>query len=253
MATIQPSQEGTIDFPYNGETFQTFYKVFGDLKETTRTPLVVLHGGPGLSHDYLLPISDLATTANTPVILYDQIGNARSTHLKEKPATFWTVDLFIDELVNLLKHFGIYDSFDLLGHSWGGILGSEFEVRRQPAGLKHLVLSDSLAASSLWGKSNMELMQSMPKEVQEGLGVGMKDPAKFWAALQEFHKVYGCTVQPTPKEYLDSMNWVFGPGGDPTVAGAPYVQLHMRSMSLSADLTYFVESSKIGPSLIASI
>ncbi|KAK7688222.1 hypothetical protein QCA50_008592 [Cerrena zonata] len=224
MATIQPTQEGTIDFPYNGETYQTFYKVFGDLKNTTRTPLVVLHGGPGLSHDYLLPISDLATTANIPVILYDQVGNARSTHLKEKPPTFWTLDLFIDELINLLKHFGIYDSFDLLGHSWGGILGSEFEVRRQPAGLKHLILSDSLAASALWGKSNMELMQSMPKEVQEGLGVGMKDPAKFWAALQEFHKVYGCTVKPTPQEYLDSMNWVFGPTGDPTVAGAPILK-----------------------------
>ena len=220
MATIQPSQEGTIDFPYNGETFQTFYKVFGDLKETTRTPLVVLHGGPGLSHDYLLPISDLATTANTPVILYDQIGNARSTHLKEKPATFWTVDLFIDELENLLFHFKISDDFHLLGHSWGGILGVEFEVRRQPKGLNKFISADSLAAHNLWLKSVVELAQTLPEEVRAGLALGMKDREKYWEALLVLHSHFGCIVKPMPKQYHDTMAWVFGEHGDPTVANA---------------------------------
>jgi len=219
-----PFTDGKIDFKYQGETFQTYYKVFGDIKNSTRLPLIVLHGGPGLVHNYLVPFADLTTKYDTPVILYDQLGNGLSTHLKEKPPTFWTVDLFIDELVNVINHFSIQDGFDLAGHSWGGILASEFEVRRQPKGLKHLILSDSLAASSLWNQSNMELMKAFPASVQEGLGAGMKDPAKFWAALQAFHAVHGCTVKPFPEEFVYTMQQVFGPDGDPTVASAPILK-----------------------------
>lgn len=215
--------DGKIDFKYEGETFQTYYKLFGDLNNRTRTPLIFLHGGPGLVHNYLVPFAELTEKYDVPVIIYDQLGNGLSTHLKEKPPTFWTVDLFIDELDNLLEHFSILNEFDLGGHSWGGILASEFEVRRQPKGLKHLILSDSLASSALWNQSNMQLMQTFPKEVQEGLGGGMKTPEKFWAALQQFHAVYGCTIKPFPQEYLYTMEQVFGPNGDPTVAAAPYV------------------------------
>ncbi|KAK7676301.1 hypothetical protein QCA50_020755 [Cerrena zonata] len=136
MATINPTEEGTIDFTYQGETYQTWYKVYGDIKNSSRTPLVVLHGGPGMSHDYLIPMSDLTPLANIPTIFYDQVGNARSTHIKDKPKTFWSAEIFVEELENLLKHFGISESFDLYGHSWGGILATEFEVRKQPAGLR---------------------------------------------------------------------------------------------------------------------
>lgn len=220
-ASTTPFTEGTIPFTYRGETYQTYYRIFGDLTNHTRTPLVALHGGPGLIHDYLLPLSDLTTNTSIPVVLYDQLGNGRSTHLKDNPPTFWTIDIFIDELANLLNHLGIQDSFDLLGHSWGGILASEFEVRKQPAGLQHLILSDSLASSSLWNESNMQLMQKFPKEVQEGLAGGMSNPKRFHAALLEFHAVHGCTVQPLPKEYTYTLDQVFGENGDPTVASAP--------------------------------
>ena len=223
MASTQGYVDGTIDFVYNGETFNTYFKRFGDLENRKNTPLIVLHGGPGLVHNYLLPISDLATKHDIPVIFYDQLGNGKSTHLKEKPPTFWTIDLFIDELVNLIKHFKLQDGFHLLGHSWGGILGSEFEVRRQPAGLKKLILSDSLAASSLWNQSNGQLLSTFPDDVKKGMMGGMKDPAAFYAALKVFHSVHGCTVKPPPEEFTYTFDQVFGPNGDPTVAGAPYV------------------------------
>ena len=89
-------REGTINFTYDGETYQTYYKLFGDLIGRTRDPIVVLHGGPGLVHDYLFPFANLATQHNFPVILYDQIGNGRSSHIKGKDPAFWTIDLFID-------------------------------------------------------------------------------------------------------------------------------------------------------------
>ncbi|KAI0944270.1 hypothetical protein AcW1_002021 [Taiwanofungus camphoratus] len=165
--TAAPVTEGIIPFVYQDETFQTYYKLFGDLANRTHSPLIVLHGGPGLTHDCMLPLSDLAS-ASIPVILYDQLGNGLSTHLKEKPPTFWTIDLLIDEL-------------------WGGVLGAEFEVRKQPAGLRHLILSDSLASSSLWEQSNVQLLHTFSKEVQEGMTAGMKDPKKFLVAIKQFH------------------------------------------------------------------
>ncbi|KAL7283426.1 hypothetical protein ACG7TL_002856 [Trametes sanguinea] len=213
--------EGTIPFAYKGEIYQTYFKVFGDLATRVRPPLVILHGGPGLSHDYLLPVSNLSNKASIPVIFYDQIGNARSTHLRDKPPSFFTIDLFIDELQNLLTHFAIQDSFDLLGHSWGGILASEFEVERHPEGLRHIIISDSLASMSLWQESNMQLLQAFPKSVQEGMAAGMKDPAAYQAALRQFHAVHGCRVQPTPPEFVYSLEQVFGANGDPTVASSP--------------------------------
>ena len=214
MATIDPSTIGTVDFAYQGETYQTWYKVYGDLKNTSRPPIIILHGGPGMSHDYLLPMSDLCSIANIPTIFYDQVGNARSTHITGKPKSFWTVELFVEELDNLINHLGISQSYDLYGHSWGGILATEFEVRKKPAGLRRLVLSNTLAAFSLWKQSMRNLMQIFPADVQEALTKGMTDPDRFGPALQKFQSVYHCRIDPRPKEYADSVNWVFGPHGN---------------------------------------
>lgn len=70
--------EGIISFFHSVETFHTYYKVFGKLEGRVRDPLVVLHGGPGLVHDYLFPFIDLADEYEIPVILYDQLGNGIS-------------------------------------------------------------------------------------------------------------------------------------------------------------------------------
>lgn len=216
-----PTAEGTVPFTYDGETFETYYKVFGDLSDRTRTPLIGLHGGPGLVHNYLVPLADLTAASGTPVVLYDQLGNGRSMHVRDKPPTFWTVELFVAELQNLLTHLGAQDAFDLLGHSWGGVLGAEFAVRTQPAGLKHLVLSNSLASFELWIQSVGGLLQSFPPEVQAGIGGAMSDTKKYREAILALHAVHGCTVKPPPEEYFYSLDASIGEGGDPTVAHAP--------------------------------
>jgi len=217
--------DGTIDFSYHGETFQTYYKLYGSVVENKKDPLIVLHGGPGLVHDYLDVHSELTAKYDIPVILYDQLGNGKSTHLKEKEAEFWTVDLFIEELENLVAHFGIQDRYSILGHSWGGILASEFEVRKRPSGLRRLIIANSLAASSLWNKSNLQLLQALPEDVQQGVAGGMKDPEKFGPALQKFHARHGCIIKPVPEKLTYTMAQVFGPDGNPTVAAAPQVVL----------------------------
>lgn len=69
------------------------YRVTGDLGSGL-TPLIVAHGGPGCTHDYVESFAALAG-AGRAVIHYDQIGNGRSTRLPEEGAGFWTVDLFM--------------------------------------------------------------------------------------------------------------------------------------------------------------
>ncbi|KAK0212044.1 proline iminopeptidase [Armillaria fumosa] len=216
--------EGFIPFNYQDEEYQTWYKVVGNLDNRTRTPLVVAHGGPGLSYDYLLPLSDLATKFSIPVVFYDQIGNSRSTHLPSKSPSFWTIDLFIDELVNLLQHFCIQDSFNFLGHSWGGILGLEFEVRRQPEGLRYLVLTNSLADMGMWNASTGELSKAFPEDVQKGLAVGVADMEAYGKALKAFHKKHGCLVDPWPEALVYSMNQSISPSADISVAVGMYLR-----------------------------
>jgi len=101
-----PSTEGEAPFDYTAahKPLQTYYRIFGDLKSSL-TPLVIIHGGPGLSHDLLLSHSDLTSTYSIPIILYDQIGSGRSTHLPETASisNFWTEKIFIAQLEQLLE------------------------------------------------------------------------------------------------------------------------------------------------------
>jgi len=88
---------GSVAFVHNDEQFHTFYKIIGDLQSGVR-PLIVLHGGPGIFHHYMLPHALLASYHHVPVIFYDQIGVGESSHPKGKPASFWSMDLFKDQL-----------------------------------------------------------------------------------------------------------------------------------------------------------
>jgi proline-specific peptidase len=164
--------EGEADFhvPSANKPTKTFYKVYGDLKSSDRTPLVCLHGGPGFPHDYLLDCAQLASKFDIPVIFYDQLGCGRSTHLPEKmgDTSFWTEQLLLDELDNLTKHLGIDGAYDVLGHSWGGMLGAR-HATRQPKGLRRLIISDSPSNMITWVKVANELRTRLPQDVQDAL------------------------------------------------------------------------------------
>ena len=73
----------SVSIPTAGKDCFTWYKVVGNLKPGV-TPLIAVHGGPGLSHDYLLCLSDIHSRFGIPVIFYDQVGTGISTHLPEK-------------------------------------------------------------------------------------------------------------------------------------------------------------------------
>ena len=149
--------EGHI--PYAGG--ETWYRIVGDGEEPGKLPLLCLHGGPGAPHDYLEPLEQLATTGRR-VVFYDQIGCGRSW--VEKPADFWTVELFVAEVQAVRDALGL-DRTHLFGSSWGGMLAMEYALT-QPAGLASLVLSSSPASIPLWEEETGRLRRELPDEAQ---------------------------------------------------------------------------------------
>jgi L-proline amide hydrolase len=211
--TREATTEGTI--PFQGH--QTWYRVTGNL-DMGGVPLVMLHGGPGCTHDYLLRQADLVDTGRA-VVHYDQLGNGRSTHLPDAPADFWTPELFLAELDNLLAELGIADRYALLGQSWGGMLAAEHAVR-QPAGLRALVIADSPASMDLWSAAAGELRAELPPEVdavlREHEEAGTTDSAAYQEAMQVFYGKHVCRTVPMPDEVAATFAAM---EGDPTVYG----------------------------------
>jgi L-proline amide hydrolase len=187
--------------PFNG--MQTWYRITGDLS-SAQTPLVVAHGGPGCTHDYVLSIAKIAEFGR-PVIHYDQVGNGKSTRLTDKGPEFFTVDLFLDELNNLVEHLGIADNYFLLGQSWGGMLGAEHGIR-QPQGLKGLIISNSPASMELWASEAKVLRSKLPADVRDTLdrheANGTMDDPEYVAAADKFYAEHVCRVVPNPPEVV---------------------------------------------------
>jgi proline-specific peptidase len=167
MASVTEG-EAPFTVPGLSTPVKTWYKIYGSLgSSASGRPLVLLHGGPGVPHNYLLSMADLATQHGIPVVFYDQLGNGNSTHLPEKRGdeAFWTTQLFLDELANLLEHLGIADDYDVLGQSWGGMLGAMHAITR-PKGLKRLIISNSPASMKMWVEAANKLRAELPQDVQ---------------------------------------------------------------------------------------
>ncbi len=153
--------EGTMPF----RDGHTWYRVTEpDTPVTGALPLVVLHGGPGMAHDYLRNLAALADETGRTVVHHDQFGCGRSSHRPDAPVDSWTPQLFVDEYTALVEHLGLGEHH-VLGQSWGGMLGSEIAVR-QPEHLRSLAICNSPASMQLWVDGAAELRAQLPQDVQ---------------------------------------------------------------------------------------
>ena len=205
-------KEGHAEF----DGHQTWYRVEGELRPDGPAPLVTLHGGPGATHDYLLSLTDLARDGRA-VVFYDQIGNGSSTHLPDRGSDFWTVELFVRELANLLGHLGIADRYHVLGQSWGGFLAQEHALTK-PDGLRSLVLSNTAASFPAFVREANKLRAELPPEVEATLrrheDAGTTDDPEYMQACMVFYKRHVCRLDDWP----DEINRAFGAiEEDPTV------------------------------------
>lgn len=144
-----------------------FYRAIGKGK-----PVLMLHGGPGLSQTYLLPeMSKLAE--NHLLIFYDQRGCGRSTG--EINADSMTIEQFIGDIEALRVAFN-YDKISLFGHSWGGLLAMHYAIAH-PEHVDRLILSNSIPPSS---EGLSEFMQEWVRRL-----------APFQAEMADIHATEG--------------------------------------------------------------
>ena len=193
----------------------TWWRVVGDL-DAAAPPLVVLHGGPGGAHDYLADVAAVHQTDGRAVVFYDQVGNGRSTHLPDRGADFWTVDLFVRELRELVGGLGL-GTHHVLGHSWGGFLAQEYALTH-PRGLRSLVLADTAASMEAFVQEADRLRADLPAEVEATLrrheAAGTTDDPAYAAACDVYYHRYVCRLDPWPEHVVEGFAWI---GRDPTV------------------------------------
>ena len=236
MATTTPKYvEGEIDFnvPTAGKPCRTWYRVVGDLHCGIR-PLLVLHGGPGVASDYVFPYANITAIYGIPVIFYDQLGCGRSTHLPEKAkdASFWTTQLFLEELDNVLTYFKIQDDYDLLGHSWGGMLAASHAVRN-PGGLKRLAIMSSPSSMRVWVTEQNKLRAELPKEIQDILkkheDAGTTSDKEYESAVQVYYDRHLYRLKPMPPDLVASFGWL-------EKDGTVYSTMYVMRLSLPYDI-----------------
>jgi proline iminopeptidase len=159
--------------------------IWYEVRHAGMTPLVVLNGGPGFDHNYLLT-SDAwdKLAAHRSVVLYDQRGTGRSGELK--PGQSCTLADQVADLEALRAKLGV-ERMDLFGHSWGGFLAMAYALR-YPQHVAHIVLCDSSAPK--WNDTDEILKQLFPEATerreQDDALAAIGDGAASGAAVKEY-------------------------------------------------------------------
>ena len=192
--------------PFRG--YRTWYRVVGDERSQEKLPVVLLHGGPGGTHDYLEPLEALAEVGGRQVLFYDQIGCGKSDLPDDD--SLWVVETFVDELDVIRRELGL-DRIHLFGNSWGGMLAMEYALTR-PRGLESLILASSPASIPQWVDETGKLRAQLPQAVQEVLdrheAAGTTDDPEYEEAATVFYKRHVCRVEPWPDCVLRSFQFI---------------------------------------------
>lgn len=175
-----------------------FYKTMGG---GSRTPLLLLHGGPGGTSCGLSLLSPLGS--DRLVIRYDQLGSGRSD--RPDDLSLWRTDRFVEELHAVRQALGLRE-LHILGHSWGGTLATEYLLTKGVAGVRSVVLSSPLISTPRWLADTRRLRTTLPETVQTALSkceaVETADEPACVAANEVFeeHFVRGAkTLPPVPE------------------------------------------------------
>ena len=118
--------------------------------------VLLLHGGPGATHEYFESADSYFPNAEVEYYYYDQLGSGNSDNPEDE--RLWDLERFVDEVEQVRIALGLDASnFVLLGHSWGGILGMEYALKYQE-NLKGLVISNMVASAPEYMKYAQEVL-----------------------------------------------------------------------------------------------
>ena len=199
VAVLASSCRGTGLEPREGYVDVTggriWYRIIGS---GNRTPLLLLHGGPGAPSYYLNPLAKLAD--ERPVIFYDQLGAGRSD--RPTQTDLWRIERFVQELAQLRTALGLQE-VHILGHSWGTMLAADYMLTK-PEGVRSLVLASPALSVSRWLRDAEALKRTLPESVQAQIvkheSAGTFDSPEYQAAVMEYYKRFLCLRDPWPDD-----------------------------------------------------
>jgi proline iminopeptidase len=166
-------------------------------------PLLTLHGGPGVPHDYLEPLEGLGD--ERPVVFYDQLGCGRSDRPTDQ--ALWRVERYVQELAQVRAALGLA-RIHLLGQSWGTMLATEYLLTR-PAGVQSVIMANPAISSPRFIADVTRLRNGLPEFARTALescsaAAGANNPA-YQVATLEFYRRHMCRLDPWPEEFNRSM------------------------------------------------
>jgi L-proline amide hydrolase len=196
-------QEGYI--PSDG--YRVWYRVIGGGAEHEAIPLLTLHGGPGIPHDYIEDMAGLASDRRR-VIFYDQLGCGRSDQPDD--TSMWTIARTVAEIDTVRRALDL-ERIHLWGQSFGGLFALEYALV-QPEGLVSLILASSAASIPLWVAEANRLREDLPPEVQATLlrheQAGTFNDAEYLRASQVFYDRHVIRTKPIPPHVQRAMDQV---------------------------------------------
>lgn len=138
-------------------TFRVWTKRVGN---NPRIKVLLLHGGPGVTHEYFEAFDSFLPAAGVEYYYYDQLGSFYSDQPKEPD--LWDLPRFVEEVEQVRQALKLDKSdFYLLGHSWGGVLAMEYALKYQQ-NLKGLIISNMMASGPAYNEyANKVLMPAM--------------------------------------------------------------------------------------------
>jgi proline iminopeptidase len=189
-------------------TFRVFTKRVGN---NPRVKLLLLHGGPGVTHEYFEACDSWLPAAGVEYIYYDQLGSFYS----DQPTApeLWEIPRFVDEVEQVRRALGLgKENLFLLGQSWGGILAIEYALRHQEH-LKGLIVSNMMASIPEYNAyAKGVLMPTMDQaalaEIQRLEAEGKNEDPRYMELLVPHHYEHHVLRMPAA-EWPEPLNRAF--------------------------------------------
>lgn len=206
------STDAYLDFSNRDDQFEGGIKMIpittpkGEFKVWTKRvgnnpkmKVLLLHGGPGMTHELYSCFDGYFPAEGIEYIYYDQLGSYYSDQPEDQE--LWTIDRFVDEVEQVRIALGLdKDNFYLFGQSWGGMLAMEYALKHQDK-LKGLIISNMMASLDDYEKYAKEVLgPQMPEEVfQEIMKIeeeGDFGNPRYEELLMEHHYQYHVLRKP---------------------------------------------------------
>ena len=176
------------------------YKVWTKKLGTGSVKVLLLHGGPGFSHEYLEAFESFLPQAGIEMYYYDQLG-CNNSDQPDDPA-LWTLARYTEEVEEVRRALGL-EHFVLYGHSWGGILAMEYALRHQE-NLRGLIISNMTAGVQSFLKRAEFIKRHLPPDTQVRLAAleakeDYDSPEYQNLMMNELYTKTLCRTQPWPE------------------------------------------------------